>query len=579
MAALLRKRPSASNGRGLSALRLPQTANQRPGKTLVDPHPRLGLERAWTVPGVCRLESFGDGLAGQKSSQVRAPDNKSSRPQFRIAQSHIIAYLRLFAFASVAYLYASTNIESSPQASRRRCRSAGREPLVDINLPIENHHILSPGMIEQTPFVIARDLAEVNDILKSLTRREDCVKCDDSSKLTCPACGPSESCQFTVPLNCKQCAKSFCTKEDASPLVPSSDNGGSSGPNVGGIAGGVVGAIIAIAMITYLIWRFVIKPKRAADSDQSVYETESNLARHVEKDDASRMTRRSSTHTVHSIASTVLTRASNIIQIAYIPGVTNRASPTSPSVLVPPVPPIPMRHSESSRGSGLTAGDQHFFVPGNLRDSTFSGISSFSDRTSYAPRSSIASTIYGKQAQVQIPAQTGMRAKPTVVSVKSVATSAPNTPPVPSINFEKVYSPSRPDSTASTFSVGSTYLNNANTAKQGRAQVVKLGGSGLKKVDIVGRSDASASSSSLVSSSSKSSSEDSATASKASSADQGPFSDPPLERKTGGTCSSTPTLVSVAEEVEERRGAEKSKRPGSGDRERSPFGDEHATKE
>ncbi|KAG6016845.1 hypothetical protein E4U43_002971 [Claviceps pusilla] len=439
-------------------------------------------------------------------------------------------------------------------------------------------------MIEQTPYVIVRDLAEVDNILNSLSRREDCVKCDDSSKLTCPACGPNESCQFTVPLNCRQCAKSFCTKEDATPLVSSSDNSSSSsssGPSVGPIAGGVVGSIIAISLITYLIWRFVIKPKRAAESQQSVYETESNLARQVEKDDASRMTRRSSTHTVHSIASTVLTRASNIIQIAYIPGVTNRASPASPSVLVPPVPPIPMRHSESSRGGGLAPpGDQHFFVPGNLRDSTFSGISAFSDRTSYAPRSSIASTIYGKHAQVQTPAQTGMRAKPTVVSVKSVAASAPNTPPVPSINFEKVGSPSRPESTASEYTVGSAYLNNANPATQGRPQVVKLGGSGLKKVDIAGRSDASASSASLVSaSSSKSSLPDNATASKASSTDQGPFSDPPERKSGGGICSSTPTLVSVAEEAEERRGAEKDKRPGSGDRERSPFGDEHATKE
>ncbi|KAG5978297.1 hypothetical protein E4U55_006290 [Claviceps digitariae] len=433
-------------------------------------------------------------------------------------------------------------------------------------------------MIEQTPYIIARDLAQVDDILKSLPRRDDCVKCDDSSKLTCPACGPTESCQFTVPLNCRQCAKSFCTKEEITPLLPPNDNN-SSGPNVGPIAGGVVGGIIAIALITYLIWRFVIKPKRAENPHQSVYETESNLARHVEKDDASRMTRRSSTHTVHSIASTVLTRASNIIQIAYIPGVTNRASPASPGLLVPPVPPIPMRHAESSRGSGLTPGDQHFFVPGNLRDSTMSGMSSFSDRTSYAPRSSIASTIYGKHAQVQTPAQTGMRAKPTVVSVKSVGASAPSTPPVPSINFEKLGAPNRPESTASIFSIGSTYLDNANTATQGRAQVVKLGGSGLKKVDIVGRSDASASSTSLASStSSKSSSHDNPTASKASSTDQGPFSDPP-ERKTGGTCSSTPTLVSVAEEDEERRGTEKSKRPGSGDRERSPFGDEHATKE
>lgn len=424
-------------------------------------------------------------------------------------------------------------------------------------------------MIEQTPRVIARDLAQVKDILNTLTRRDDCVKCDDSSKLTCPACAPGESCQFTVPLDCRQCAKSFCMKEDT-PATTGGDKG-SSGPSAGPIAGGVVGGIIAIAIITYLIWRFVIKPKRAANPHQSVYETETNTARHIEKDDASGITRRSSTHTVHSIASTVLTRASNIIQIAYIPGVTNRATPTSPTVLVPPVPPIPMQHSEGHRQSGRTD-DQHFFVPGDLRDSTYSGISTFSDRTSYAPRSSIASTIYGRQAQVQTPAQTGMRAKPTVVSVKSAGASAPSTPPVPSIDFERFGVPGRPDSTASDFSVGSTYLNNANTATHGRAQVVKLGSS-LKKVDIAGRSDASASLTSLASSSSKSSSHIPVT--KSPSSDQGPFSDPP-ERKNG---ISTPTLGPVAEEAEESRGTDRMTRPGSGDRGRSPFGDEHATKE
>ncbi|KAG6306786.1 hypothetical protein E4U45_006361 [Claviceps purpurea] len=427
-------------------------------------------------------------------------------------------------------------------------------------------------MIDQTPYVIARDVAEVDSILRSLTRREECVKCDDSSKLTCPACDAGESCQFTVPLNCRQCAKSFCTKEDTQAISGGGDKG-SSGPSVGPIVGGVVGGLIAIGIITYLIWRFVIKPKRAADPHQSVYETSSTPARHTEKDNVSRITRRSSTHTVHSIASTVLTRASNIIQIAYIPGVTNRATPSSPSVLVPPVPPIPMRHSEANRNGSQAAIDQHFFVPTSLRDSTFSGISGFSDRTSYAPRYSVASTIYGKQAQVQAPAQTGMRAKPTVVSVKSAGVSSPGTPPVPSISLQKFGMPTRPDSTASDFSISSTYVNSANTATQGRAQVVKLGGSGLKKVELA-RNDASASTTSLVSSSG---SHDKTLASKASFNDQGPFSDP-LERKNSGI-SSTPTLVAVLEEGEEGCGGEGSKRPGSEDRGKSPFGDEHATKD
>lgn len=427
-------------------------------------------------------------------------------------------------------------------------------------------------MIQQTPYVIARDVVEVKEILArlSLNRRDgECVKCDDTSKLKCPSCPSGESCQYTVPTNCSQCPRSFCAKDDTPAAGSGGSDTGSSGPSAGPIAGGVIGGIVAIAIITYLIWRFVIKPKRAANPHQSVYETTTSASRHAEKDDASGMTRRSSTHTVHSIASTVLTRASNIIQIAYIPGVTNRATPTSPDVLVPPVPPIPMQHSEGNRESGQ--GDQHFFVPGNLRDSTYSGISAFSDRTSYAPRSSIASTIYGRQAQVQTPAQTGMRAKPTVVSVKSAGASAPNTPPVPVINFEK-FGGGRPESTASNFSVGSTFVNNANTAQHGRAQVVKLG-SGLKKIEIAPRSEASVSTTSLASASSKDSS--SSINIVAESADQGPFSDPP-ERKVNAI--STPTLGAVMEEAEDRREADQTDRPASQDRGRSPFSDEHATK-
>lgn len=281
------------------------------------------------------------------------------------------------------------------------------------------------------------------DILKALRlipRDGHCVQCDTSQHLQCPNCPSGQSCKFTVPDNCQTCPKSVCVSDDSN----SGGNGNDGGPNVGAIAGGVIGGLVFLALVSYLVWRFLVKPKRS-QMPQSIYESERHQTQDGEKDNASRMTRRSSTHTVHSIASTVLTRASNIIQIAYIPGVTNRATATSPesSVLVPPVPPIPSQHAE---GRQFSPDDQHFFVPGDLRDSTYSGLSGYSDRTSYArtsyaPRSSIASTIYGRQAQVAAPAQTGMRAKPMMVSVKSGTSgssgSPGNTPPVPNIDFDR----------------------------------------------------------------------------------------------------------------------------------------------
>ncbi|KAF4580372.1 Membrane anchor Opy2 [Ophiocordyceps camponoti-floridani] len=283
-----------------------------------------------------------------------------------------------------------------------------------------------------SPYPITlRDVDALRTVLEHAPQKRECAKCEEASKLQCPACPQGQVCQYTVPTDCTQCAQMVCMVDDSpqsSNNAASSGSGGSSGPSAAPIAGGVIGGVAVIATLTYLVWRFLIIPKRSR-VPETIYSAKT--PRDAEKDNASRFTHRSSTHTVHSIASTVLTRASNIIQIAYIPGVTNRATPTSPSVLVPPVPPIPMQHQQGSPSS--TQDDQRFFVPGNLRDSTYSGISDYTDRTSYAPRSSIASTIYGRQAQVQSPAQTGMRAKPTVVSVRpggaTAAAAASNAPP------------------------------------------------------------------------------------------------------------------------------------------------------
>lgn len=333
--------------------------------------------------------------------------------------------------------------------------------------------------------------------------------------------------------------------------------------------------------MTYLVWRYCIKTKRQQIPQQEIYDevvVQEQQKADNEKSFAARRDHRSSTHTVHSIASTVLTRASNIIQIAYIPGVTNRATPTSPTLLVPPVPPIPM--AVSNTNSPTPYEEQHFFVPGDLRDSRYSALSGYSDRTSYArtsyaPRSSIASTIYGKNAVIVAPAQTGMRAKPAVVSVKSTGASSSSsgisTPPVPSVDYEKY---NRPKSRDSTFSIGSTFVKNvsAATATQARAQqvkVVRVGSNGSKKtVDV---SDSEAPPIPVR----ESATSNAATIIEESPAvDQGPFSDPP-ERPTHRSNSS---LSAVAEEAT-RRAADRSSKRISAERETSPFGDEHATKD
>jgi hypothetical protein len=77
--------------------------------------------------------------------------------------------------------------------------------------------------------------------------------------------------------------------------------------------------------------------------------------------------------------------------------------------------------------------EQHFFMPGDLRDSTWSDTSSFDPRISIAPslaRASVAGTLYRNEAIVPpVPAQHAFSGKANVVSVKSGATTPMSSTP------------------------------------------------------------------------------------------------------------------------------------------------------
>ncbi|MCJ1446929.1 MAG: hypothetical protein MMC23_007437 [Stictis urceolatum] len=269
--------------------------------------------------------------------------------------------------------------------------------------------------------------------VRHLFRR--CVQCPDTQP-ACPPCGESQMCSF-ITQTCNACASTKCV--DKSSVDNSSANASSSGKSAAGpIAGAVVGGVVLIGLITFLVWKFCVSKRRGRNANNNEWpdsqmgsEKDGGMERFSMQRD-----HRASTHTVGSVASTVFTRASNIIQIAYIPGVTNRSLHSSPD-LVPPVPPIP---AASAGGSGpntphINSEDQHFFMPSDLRNSKFS---EFSDRNSMATRNSIASTMYRNNAIVSpVPAQMASRGKATAVSVRSDRNS-PNmsrstTPPVPSL--------------------------------------------------------------------------------------------------------------------------------------------------
>lgn len=160
-----------------------------------------------------------------------------------------------------------------------------------------------------------------------------------------------------------------------------------------------MGGLAAVAIGVFLFWWFVIRKRRQELAAQQAVEPS---------------VRHERSRSMQSIASTVLTRASNVIQIAYIPGVTNRSPPDTPGTLVPPVPAIPSTHASTY------SSDQYLFTPRDLRDSRYTATS---DRRSIATslaRSSVATTIYRHDAIVSpIPAQQARAAKAAVVSVKT----------------------------------------------------------------------------------------------------------------------------------------------------------------
>ncbi|EXJ73594.1 uncharacterized protein A1O5_03356 [Cladophialophora psammophila CBS 110553] len=252
-----------------------------------------------------------------------------------------------------------------------------------------------------------------------------CVQCPPDPP-SCPACSVDETCSLTAQ-SCDSCASTTCVKIGSLP--------GQSAPKkstpVGGIIGGVVGGVLLLAAIVYLVYRFRMRKKRRAIAWDP-----------PEKRDQSTLHRadRQSTRSAHSIASTVFTRASNVIQIAYIPGVTVRSPPDSPGLMIPPVPSIPGGIASHSSTSSPQL-EQHFFMPKDLRDSTWSDTSSIDPRISLAPslaRNSVATTIYRSDAIVPpIPAQQAFRAQANVVSVKS-GSNTPGTSSTPSTRTPQI---------------------------------------------------------------------------------------------------------------------------------------------
>ncbi|KAF3390324.1 hypothetical protein F1880_009404 [Penicillium rolfsii] len=286
---------------------------------------------------------------------------------------------------------------------------------------------------------------------RSLFKR--CKTCD--SVPTCPACPDGQTCTMTAQ-TCDSCATTKCVSASTN-TVPPSD-----GPNVGAIAGGVVGGVIALAVILLLIWWFVVRKRRNAQAE--------------EKDHSTFNAARDGRQSTQSIASTVLTRASNVIQIAYIPGVTNRSPPETPATLIPPVPPLPGAHP-----------DQHFFMPGDLRDSSWT---TMTGHQSMSPtlRSSVATTVYRSDAIVSAtPAQQIQRSRANIVSVHNGpggSGASTSTQPVP-VMITPRDAPAVPAITSTQLAKAGALAQSGSSivARQVMAKPVLVRGPSVKKKD------------------------------------------------------------------------------------------------
>ncbi|KAF2718776.1 hypothetical protein K431DRAFT_305787 [Polychaeton citri CBS 116435] len=275
---------------------------------------------------------------------------------------------------------------------------------------------------------------EVERTMRTIFKR--CKQCPSETPSCPPNCKANEICSL-VPVDCNECAYMVCI---ANPNPAPKSNG----PNVGAIAGGVVGGVAFMAVVVFCFYWFWIRKRRQqqeADgwvSEDEWEEEEDDIAQQKlggeRRFTAFKSQDALSTRTRGSVANSILSRASNIIQIAFIPGVTTRNGSGHNSLLNnSPVPPVPAAQRNTPRSPLSNQDDALFFRPGDLRDSTYSGTESLGSNrdtqynlrhqsiTPSLARSSVASsTVYRDDAtSVPMPATQGVRAAARMISVRS----------------------------------------------------------------------------------------------------------------------------------------------------------------
>lgn len=241
-----------------------------------------------------------------------------------------------------------------------------------------------------------------------------CLQCPDTVP-QCPQCADDEDCSFDIG-GCNSCASNTCIKR------PGASTSSQASSPAGPIAGGVIGGIILVIAVAALVYFFYVKKNRKPDWQKELDDLRANDGEKTPSEHRSFAEHRSKRQSAASMAPSVKTtasRQSNVIQIAYIPGVTSTAA-HSPE-MIPPVPPIP---AASTASPHLPTGNEQFFMINDLRpESSYTDYYAPNARKSYANsfanRSSIAASEYQDAVVEAAPARAAVAARANAISVKS----------------------------------------------------------------------------------------------------------------------------------------------------------------
>jgi len=167
--------------------------------------------------------------------------------------------------------------------------------------------------------------ADESSASATATDSNGCVVC--STDLVCPSCDSGEECLLTVQ-SCHECPKYYCKNIGGS----SSSSSGPSASTIGGLAGGITGGLLVLIGVgSYLFYRFYFKKKLAfnrVNHKEFYFDDDIEINFRHNHPDAQNGQRggngsgNNQSSSRNSLATTMFTRASNIIPIAYIPGVT-----------------------------------------------------------------------------------------------------------------------------------------------------------------------------------------------------------------------------------------------------------------